>query len=174
MKNVSLVQRKVDPYKVGPVLAREDDVREFNNAVHDGYDALNPIELDFAQEIDKTDKTWCRNPARTGYGIPLITLGATNTFYPDFLVWHDDDVLAVDTKGEHLLTEAAGRKLLNVRPHKDVSTQLHVRFVSRGKFSEKIEQQDRDGYTLWARREDGTLSADHHPDMGSVVQALLN
>lgn len=174
LKNVSLVQRKVDPYKVGPVLAREEDVRKFDNAIHEGYDALNPIELEFAQEIDKTGATWCRNPARTGYGIPLITLGATNTFYPDFLVWHSDDVLAVDTKGEHLLTEAAGRKLLNVRPHKDVSTQLHVRFVSRGKFSEKIEQQDRDGYTLWARREDGTLSADHHPDMASVVKALLN
>ncbi len=173
LKNVSLVQRKADPYTVGPVLAREEDVEKFNNAVHEGYDGLNPIEREFAQEIDKTGDVWCRNPPRTGYGIPLITLGATNTFYPDFLVWHNGDVLAVDTKGEHLLVEAAGRKLLNVRPHKDVSTELLVRFVSRGKFSEKIEQQDRDGYTLWFRREDGTLRADHHEDIASVVTALL-
>jgi len=172
LKNVTLVQRKVDPYTVGPVLAREEEVETFNNAVHEGYDGLNPIEREFAQEIDKTGEVWCRNPPRTGYAIPLITLGATSTFYPDFLVWHDGDVLAVDTKGEHLLAEAAGRKLLNVRPHKDVSTQLHVRFVSKGKFSEKIEQQDRYGFTLWARREDGTLRADHHEDMAAVVAAL--
>lgn len=81
-------------------------------------------------------------------------------------------MLAVDTKGEHLLAEASGRKLLNVRPHKDVTTRLLVRFVSRGKFTEKVEQIDRDGYTLWARREDGTLRTDHHPDMAAVVAAL--
>jgi len=173
LRNVSLVQRKVDPYTVGPVLAREEEVEPFKNAVHDGYDGLNGLERDFAREIDKTGHLWCRNPARTGYGIPLITIGTTSTFYPDFLVWLDDAVIAVDTKGEHLLLEAAGRKLLNVRPHKDVSTTLNVRFVSKGKFNEQVQQEDRDGYTLWSRREDGTLRADHHPDMAAVVRALL-
>ena len=173
LKNVALVQRKVDPYTVGPVLGRDDDVQEFSNAIHDGYDGLNALERDFAQSIDRIGLTWCRNPPRTGYGIPLITLGTTTTFYPDFLVWKDDEVIAVDTKGEHLLLEAAGRKLLNVRPHKEVPTSLSVRFISKGKFNEQVQQEDREGFTLWSRREDGTLRADHHPNMTEAVTALL-
>jgi type III restriction enzyme len=173
LKNVVLVQRKADPYKVGPALCREADVETFTNAIHEGYDGLNPLEREFAQCIDKTGLTWCRNPARTGYGIPLITIGTTTTFYPDFLVWNGDQILAVDTKGEHLLLEAAGRKLLNVRPHHKVSTTLSIRFVSKGKFNEQVQQEDRDGFTLWSRREDGTLRADHHQTMDDVVEALL-
>lgn len=173
LKNVMLVQRKVDPYTVGPCLAREEDVQAFQNAVHEGYDGLNSLEVGFAEAIDATGVTWCRNPSRIGYGIPLITLGTTTTFYPDFLIWHNDDVIAVDTKGEHLLLEAAGRKLLNVRPSKGVTTRLSIRFVSKGKFNEQVQQEDREGYTLWSRREDGTLRADHHDTMTDVVSALI-
>jgi type III restriction enzyme len=174
VKNVSLVQRKVDPYVVGPFLGSEDEIEVFENALHEGYDGLNNVEREFARAIDKTGTVWSRNPSRTGYGIPLITLGSTTTFYPDFLIWHNGNVLAVDTKGAHLLLEAAGRKLLNIRPHKDISTRLLIRFVSRGDFNEQIQQQSREGYTLWSRREDGTLRAAHHPDMDSVVSSLLS
>jgi type III restriction enzyme len=173
LKNVMLVQRKVDPYTVGPILARDEDVEPFSNSIHEGYDGLNPLEREFAQVLDRTGKTWCRNPARTGYGIPLITLGTTSKFYPDFLIWHDDQVIAVDTKGEHLLLEAAGRKLLNVRPHKQATITLSIRFVSKGKFNESVEQLDREGFTLWSRREDGTLRAEHHESMSEIVAALL-
>lgn len=173
VKNVVLVQRKVDPYVVGPQLARPDDLITFVNAAHAGYDGLKPDELAFATAIDKTGKTWARNPSQTGYGIPLISLGATITFYPDFLVWDGDRVHAVDTKGAHLLLEAVGRKLLNIRLPLGASKQLSVRFVSRGKFSESVEQLDHDGFTLWSRREDGTLKADHRDDMEGVAAALL-
>lgn len=87
----------------------------FKHALHEGYDGLNPIEREFARALDPAELTWCRNPACTGYGIPSITLGSIVTFYPDFLVWVVESVLALDTKGEHLLLEAAGSELLAVR-----------------------------------------------------------
>lgn len=173
LKNVTLVQRKVDPYVVGPVLAREEEVEPFENAIHEGYDGLNGLEREFAEAVDKTGATWCRNPSRTGYGIPLITIGTTTTFYPDFLIWNGNDILAIDTKGEHLLHEAAGRKLLNIRPRRDSETTLSIKFVSKGKFNEQVQQEARDGYTLWSRREDGTLRADHHASMSDAVAALV-
>jgi type III restriction enzyme len=173
LKSVVLVQRKPDPYVVGPGLAREEDIERFDNAIHEGYDGLNSLEREFAQHIDKTGLVWCRNPARTGYGIPLISIGTTSKFYPDFLIWNDDEVIAVDTKGEHLLLEAAGRKLLHVRAHKQVPITLQIRFVSKGKFNEHVQQESRDGFTLWSRREDGTLRAEHHEDMATAVKALL-
>lgn len=107
-----------------------------------------------------------------GKGIPLITLGSTVTFYPDFLVWVGDDVLAVDTKGEHLLLKAAGRKLLAVRVSPGSATSLHIRFVSRGRFNEQVQEEDKEGFTLWSRREDGTLRAAHHDDLDAVVTSL--
>lgn len=174
LNSVVLVQRKSDPYTVGPGLAREDDIETFTNAVHEGYDNLNPLEREFALHIDRTGLAWCRNPPRTGYNVPLITLGTTANFYPDFLIWRGGEVIAVDTKGEHLLLEAAGRKLLNVRPHKQITTTLSIRFVSKGKFNEQVQQEDRDGYTLWARREDGTLRAEHHNDMAAIASSLLD
>lgn len=48
----------------------------------EGYTDLNKLELAFARALDETGHDWCRNPSRSGYGIPLITLGATRTFYP--------------------------------------------------------------------------------------------
>jgi len=173
LKNVALTQRKSDPYVVGPILGREDDVELFTHALHEGYDGLNPIEREFGRALDRAELTWCRNPARTGYGIPLITLGSTVTFYPDFLVWAGDNVLAVDTKGEHLLLEAAGRKLLAVRVPPGSTTSLHIRFVSRGRFNEQVQEEDKEGFTLWSRREDGTLRAAHHDDLDAVVQSLV-
>lgn len=42
LKNVALIQRKSDPYVVGPILGHDDDVALFTHALHEGYDALNP------------------------------------------------------------------------------------------------------------------------------------
>lgn len=168
-----LVQSPVDPYVVGDAMCRPADVEPFDNAVHDGYDGLNPIEKTFAKAIDATGRVWCRNPSRTGYGIPLISLGPTKTFYPDFLIWDDDRVVAVDTKGAHLLLEAAGRKLLAVKANRHVDVALEIRFVSEGRFNEKVELLDNAGYSLWSRREDGTLRAEYHADMKALVTALL-
>jgi len=96
--HIALVQPKPNPYRVGPLLVRPDELQTFERSLHVGYSDLNPEELACARELDATDHPWCRNPSRSGYGIPLITLGRIRTFYPDFLVWTgvegDSDVYA--------------------------------------------------------------------------------
>ncbi len=174
VKNVMLVQRKVDPYRVGPVLAREDDLITFSNSLHPGYDGLNTPEQAFARALDRSSIPWCRNLPRSGYGIPLITPGATTTFFPDFLAWRPDGlVLALDTKGEHILLEAAGRKLLNIRTPPGAPSTLAIHFVSEGRFNEQVQRKDKEGYTVWSRREDGTLRASHLAELDDVVASLM-
>lgn len=84
--NVYLKQRRPDPYKVGSALVRVNEMESFTNAIHDGYSGLNSLELAFARALDRTGVAWCRNPSRTGYAVPLISVGTTRNFYPDFLV----------------------------------------------------------------------------------------
>jgi len=98
-----------DPYVVGSIQNDPDKkfVR-FQNAVHNGYSGLNELELAFANALDKSRKPWCRNPSRGGFEIPLLDRGNTKTFNPDFLVWGDKVVVAIDTKGDHLIVEDDG------------------------------------------------------------------
>ncbi|MCE8163928.1 MAG: hypothetical protein I3273_07830 [Candidatus Moeniiplasma glomeromycotorum] len=86
----------------------------FTNSIHQKYSQLNKLEEAFARELDKFGFKWCRNPARTGYSIPLITLGSTRNFYPDFLVFQKNKIIAIDTSGEHLIKDKIDRKLLNI------------------------------------------------------------
>ena len=97
------------------------------NSVHQKYSQLNKLEKEFARELNKFNLKWCRNPSRTGYPIPLITLGSTRNFYPDFLIFNQNKIFAVDTSGEHLIKDKVDRKLLNI------GSKLFIYFVSQGK-----------------------------------------
>jgi type III restriction enzyme len=149
LDNVYLKQRKPDPYMVGPQLIRTDEMVAYKNSLHEGYDGLNPLEQSFAKELDQLGSRWCRNPSRSGYGIPLITPGTTSTFFPDFLVWRGDDVLAIDTTGGHLLPEKAARKLLAIQVPRGTTSRIIIRFVSEGRWSSDIQRQEADGFTVW-------------------------
>lgn len=173
--NVVLKQRRLDPYVVGPTLVRPDVMHRFSNAVHSGYSDLNDtLELPFAIELDTTGHRWCRNPSRSGYSIPLITLGPTRNFYPDFLVWVNDDVFALDTTGTHLLREKTARKLLSITPPKNSSGRLIIRFISRGQFNREHEQVAQDGYTVWGLRQDMTLRSLYADDVSGAVKLALS
>lgn len=153
INNVFLKQKAVDRYAVGPALVRKDEMEQFSNALHEGYSGLNEtLELPFARAIDKTGLTWCRNPSQSGYNIPLISIGPTRNFYPDFLVWKGKDVFAIDTTGGHLLKEKTARKLLAIEPAKAGAGRLYVRLVSEGKWNADVEQEDKAGYTVWGRQ----------------------
>jgi type III restriction enzyme len=173
VKGVRLVQRKSNPYKVGPVLARPDELVPYNNAVHEGYAGLNSIEEPFASELDKTGLTWARNPARSGYGIPLITVGPTSNFYPDFLIWTDERVLCVDTKGPQLVDQTARRKLLTVTSSGE-GRRLDIQFVSEGKYDDELTRRDSDGYTYWGLADDGSLNAVHFDEMDALIRHLAD
>jgi type III restriction enzyme len=77
----------------------------FTNALHEGYDGLNPLESTFARALDGAGVPWFRNPPRSGYGIPLVDIGDTETFYPDFIFWTGNAVVCVDTKDPIFCTE---------------------------------------------------------------------
>jgi type III restriction enzyme len=173
LEEVSIIQKSRDPYTVGPQLARAEGFVPFNNAVHEGYDGLNALEKPFALVLDHQGVTWARNPARTGYRIPLITTGPTQWFYPDFLVWSGDNVFAIDTKGAHLMAEAAMRKLLWIEPAPKSKERLFVKLVSEGKWKADASQETKDGYTLWGMKPDVGRTVRHFDDMEKLVKAVL-
>ena len=128
-----IVQNAKDaPYVVDSVPVDELRLVRFKHAVHEGYSNLNGLEKEFALALDKTKKTWCRNPSQGGYEIPLLDHGNTRTFNPDFLVWVSKKrIIAADTKGDHLIVADAGRKLFYIEavtPGPKVS----IRLVTKG------------------------------------------
>lgn len=122
---------------------------KFDYALHEAYSGLNADELPFAEELDRLKVTWYRNPSRSGYGIPLLTPGASKTFYPDFLVWKGKDVFALDPTGEHILLDKLGRKLLDIPPHPKSKVRLWVRLISRGGWNDHLQKVSNDGFTVW-------------------------
>jgi type III restriction enzyme len=63
-------------------------------------------------------------------------------------VWKDKSVFAIDTKGGHLLSEAAARKLLRIDAPSKSSVRVKVRLVSEGHWNLAAERVDDDGYTV--------------------------
>jgi len=171
--NVFLKQRSVDEFPIGSAFVREDEMDLFENALHEGYDGLNQMEREFAQALDATGLRWFRNPSRSGYNIPLISLGRTRNFFPDFIVWSGDDVVAVDTTGDHLLKEKTARKLLAIAPAKGQVGRLLVRLVSEGKWTPAVDRVDSEGYTVWGRKQDGSLRPTHVDSIGAAVERAL-
>ena len=157
LEAVVLRQRPSDLYQVGPMLVRGPDATMFENSLHVAYSDLNELELQFANAVDAKGLPWCRNPSQSGYHIPLVSLGRTRNFYPDFLVWKDDDVFALDTTGGHLLHEKAGRKLLAIAPPNRGGGRLAVRLISTGHWNSDIEQIDTSGFTVWGLKQDRSL-----------------
>lgn len=127
----------VDPTKATP----------FTNAVHAAYD-LNKLEVPIARAIDATGLPWCRNPSGTGFRIPLLDAEGTRNFYPDFLVWADGNVFAIDPKGPHLLRNDAGRKTMNIASSKG-GPKIISRLISEGKWTDELKSDGPGGYTVW-------------------------
>ncbi|MHB1757863.1 MAG: DEAD/DEAH box helicase family protein [Leptospirillum sp.] len=162
-----------DHYIVDSVPVDETQMLKFKNSIHEGYSYLNELEKEFAQALDKTKKPWCRNPSQGGYGIPLLDRGSTRTFNPDFIVWTDKKhIIAIDTKGDHLIVEDAGRKLFHidaVAPGPKVS----IRFVTEGHWGvvngTPNKERGKSGYTVWGLKH-GKLHAT--PCVNAAVAAL--
>ncbi|REE02317.1 hypothetical protein [Citricoccus muralis] len=167
-------QQGPNPYEVGDILARPSEMEPFNNALHAGYDGLNKLEKPFAHALDGLGLPWSRNPAQSGYKIPLLSPGATTWFFPDFLLWADNVVYCLETKGEHLIESDAGRKLLNVLPPKNSTTRVEVKLISRGRWDTERTRTSPDGYTLWGLRHDGKLNVTHFDAVEDLVAAVAN
>jgi type III restriction enzyme len=173
LDEVVIRQKSVDPYEVGPILVRPGKAQKFDNSIHAAYDGLNDFEKDFARALDKTGVDWCRNPSRTGYGIPLVSLGSTDNFYPDFLAWKNSAVFLLDTKGDHIIADAVARKLLNIGKPARATVSLAVRFISKGQWRKDVVRESAKGFTLWGLNASGDVKVTHSTNIDEVVQRAL-
>jgi type III restriction enzyme len=174
LERVVLKQRLHNPYTVGDILVDPATARSYKHALHAAYSGLNrTLELPFAQELDKLQVVWCRNPSRSGFGIPLLSPGQSKSFYPDFLVWKGGIVYALDTTGEHILEPKLARKLLSIEPHPRGKSRLLVRFVSRGHWNPKPEREAADGFTVWSLGQSQALHVVHSATIGEALRISL-
>jgi type III restriction enzyme len=158
IEHSEIVQDSSDnPYKPGRIYVDENNLVEFRNSIHDGYSDLNDFELEFARELDKTKRVWCRNLPQSGFGIPLLNSldPKSSMFYPDFLVWADQYIIAIDPKGKHLLDQAIRDKLFEMVKIEEEGPELLVRILSRGKWvmaGTQPNRQSTGGFTVWMKK----------------------
>lgn len=170
LNNSDLTFEDANPYVVASILARPDSIERFDNALHDGYSDLNPGELEVARAIDATGHTWARNPVNGGFSIPLLDKGESRRFYPDFLVWKGDKIVAIDPKGGHLLQSDAGRKLLAIRDERG-RQRLLVRFVTQGRWThDPIRKTASEGFSVWRMNTSGQVRCTHHRTVDEAVK----
>ncbi|CAI2184387.1 813_t:CDS:2 [Funneliformis geosporum] len=91
MNTIKLITTYDNPKLVPSIsLNKKKEIHEFDHSVHQYYSNLNPLELEAAR-------------------------GSTKMFYPDFLVWLNDDlVVAIETTGKTLLQDKIDRKLFRI------------------------------------------------------------
>lgn len=174
LSHAELAFEDFNPYVVSAVISKPDSIELFTNSAHDGYSDLNGPELDVAREIDATGFQWTRNPANGGYSIPLLEKGESRSFYPDFLVWKDDKVFALDPKGGFLLQTEAGRKLLAIRDENGQQRVL-VRFITEGTWSsDTMKQTSKIGFAVWRMTTTGQIRCTNHSTIKDAVLKSLD
>ena len=166
-----IIQNFANPVEVPGVSVDPSNVANFKNALHGGYSDLNTLEMEFADALDKSKKLWFRNASRGLFEVPLLARGESKNFNPDFIVWADKEVIAIDTKGDHLIVEDSGRKLFHV--HKiGKGTSLVIKLVTRGKWDEKVQKVNNDGFTVWVLK-NGKPHPHYTANVNDAVQICM-
>jgi type III restriction enzyme len=158
-------------YTVGPVIVDPKKFVEFKNGLHDGYSDLSDTEREYADAIDATGVVWARNPVNGGFSVPLLEKGDRRKFFPDFLVWKGDAILALDPKGGHLIGRDSGTKLLEMLSERG-RVRLIVRLFTEGKWQDERTKIGPSGITLWGLRA-GRVKPRHFESISAAVQAAL-
>jgi len=151
-------------------------VRKFLNALHAEYNGMNAFEVKIAEALDTLGTTWCRNPSKTGYSIPIPEIGeGTAGFYPDFLLWTSSCLWAIDPKGAHLLNDAIYNKILGVSDVDDMPLKIRVAFVLEGEYvlgpNDRPQQHSKSGCTLIFKANVG-IRAKHFDSTKKLVAHL--
>jgi type III restriction enzyme len=144
---------------------------EFKHSIHPKYSDFNNPELAFAKELDKTKKTWLRNPPRGLFEIPLLDLGDTNNFNPDFLVWTKGTIFAIDTKGDHLIANDSSRKLFTLEK-RNKGPDLKIKLVTQGEWNSDKRKINDIGFTVWYVK-NGAISRNHCKTLKQCVMDCL-
>ncbi len=159
------------PYSFGETVVSKS-APAFINSLYERYGGLNMFEQPFAEALDRTNLRWHRNSNAGGFSIPLLTPGDTGSFRPDFIVWSGKKVFCLDTKGNHLLSEAVLRKLFDITDAATGKVAVQVRLISRGKQTEVGKKATGDGFTVWKMR-GGQVLAVHVSSMDKAVAECL-
>ena len=172
LENSDLTFEEENPYTVGPVLVNPAKLELFSGALHDGYSDMNLKEIAFARALEAAGVAWARNPSNGGFSIPLLEKGDSRNFYPDFLVWKDGVVFALDPKGGHLIGKDAGLKLLDIRDEKG-ARRIIVRLITEGRWSDPKTHTSPEGLTVWSMSRAGKPKGKHCATIGDAVTAAL-
>jgi type III restriction enzyme len=172
LQHSSLAFEDENLYTVGPVVVNPAKVKNFTHSIHEGYSDISNSEMPYADALDSLGHPWARNPVNGGFAIPLLQTGGTYNFYPDFLVWKDDVIFALDPKGAHLLVDAAGRKMLDIRDE-DGKQKVVVRMFTEGKWEEPGKKKSNQGITVWVLASGGTVRPKHYPTIEQAVEGAL-
>jgi type III restriction enzyme len=171
IQNSSIIHSFVNPIEVPAVPIDPSEATGFTFALHERYSNLNTLEKEFALALDKTQRVWFRNLSKGLFEIPLLNGGGTKNFNPDFIVWVDKEIIAIDTKGDHLIVEDAGRKLFYINKNGS-GLDLVIRLVTRGTWNDRIEKTDAIGFTVWVLR-NGKPHPLHADSVNDAVQLCL-
>ena len=173
IEHSSIVQFSSSSFPVGEVPVDYGNMQPFKNSIHKGYSGLNRLEKLFAEALDRTKKIWFRNPPRGLFEIPLLDKGGTNAFNPDFIVWTSDAIYALDTKGDHLITEDSTRKLFFIDNVGGGSgSDLRIRLITEGNWNEHVKKIGPSGYTVWTLKH-GKISPIHLSTVDEAVKVCL-
>lgn len=164
LEKSKLVFEESNLYSVSSIIINPNKLEIFNNALHDGYSDLNTLELAFARAIDDLGYPWVRNPEHGGFSIPLLESEGSRRFFPDFLVWKDDYIYALDPKGEHLIVRDAGTKLLDI-PDDENNQRIFVRLFTK--------KSNTDGYSVWLLKF-GRIKENSFDNINDAVKAALD
>ena len=149
IEHSTVIQNFANPYEVPAVFLDPSTNISFVNSLHAGYSDLNGFEKEFAIALDKSKRLWFRNPSRGLFDIPILAKGESKNFNPDFIVWVDKAIIVIDTKGDHLIVEDAGRKLFHISKI-GKGPEILIKLVTRGKWDDKIQKVGPDGFTIWS------------------------
>ena len=161
----------VNPIEVPALSIDPTKITKFNFSLHESYSDLNSLEKEFAVALDKTQRVWFRNTSKGLFEIPLLTSTGTKNFNPDFIVWVDKAIIAIDTKGDHLIKEDSGRKLFHIKKT-GTGFDLFIRLVTRGTWDDRVEKTNGTGFTVWALR-NGKPHPIHADSVNNAVQVCF-
>ena len=157
--------------KIGEALYDISKNTSFTNSIHPAYSGLNQDELTCAIALDALGWTWCRNPSNGGFALPLLQPGTKRNFFPDFIAWTDSAIWLLDPKGDHLIRDDAGRKIIAVD---NVAGQLPLKvcLMTQGTWDASFNKLNTDGVTAWRLRA-GKVANSKFTDIDKLLKAVL-
>lgn len=144
----------------------------YKNSIHPAYSGLNPDEAECAEAIDALGWPWYRNPSNGGFSLPLLQPGTKRSFFPDFIVWTDTAVWLIDPKGDHLIKDDAGRKLIAVE-NAPGQLPLKVCLITQGTWDRLFNKLNSDGVTAWRLKAGVVNNPERYTDLDKLLKRIV-